>query len=111
MRGAEEGERLVARLVAAVGVEGFLDGDNLVEVARQEEPLPPGLEPVRVLTQALRRVLLRVNRNGDHTHAREVCAELLLCRRESPAHYRTDGRAGGEDELQEDWPVVLQRGG
>src|SRR5882757_2715687 len=77
-RCAQQCERRVAHLVAAVGAEGLLGGEAVMKCAGVVLPLRPGVKLVRVGAQALRRIMLRVDRNRHHVHAAVFRPELAL---------------------------------
>src|SRR5260370_32259297 len=60
-RCAQQCERSVAHLVAAVGTEGLLGGEAVMKCAGVVLPLRPGVKLVRVGAQALRRSMLPVD--------------------------------------------------
>src|SRR5256714_6544237 len=84
-RCAQQRERRVAHLVAAVGTEGLLGGEAVMKCAGVVLPLRPGVKLVRVGAQALRRIMLRVDRNRHHVHAAVFGPEPALKLREGLA--------------------------
>ena len=106
--GADERDRRVVHLVAAVGLEGPLHGDARLGGARVVPPLRTGVELLGVLGQARRRVLLRVDGDRHEVHLVALGAQLGLQLREDLAHHGADGRAGGEDEVEHDRAAVIE---
>src|SRR6266403_2782278 len=84
-RCAQQCERRVTHLVAAVGTEGLLGGEAVMQCAGVVLPLRPGVKLVRVGAQALRRIMLRGERNRHHVHAAVCRPELALKLREGLA--------------------------
>src|SRR4029077_16040031 len=97
-RRAQQCEWRVAHLVAAVGTEGLLRGEAVPKRTGVELPTRPGVKLLRVSAQALRRVVLRVDRNRHQVQA-IIRRQLALQRCESLAGERARRFAGGEDEI------------
>src|SRR5438046_10387448 len=68
-RCAQQCERRVAHLVAAVGAEGLLSGEAVTKCAGVVLPLRPGVKLDRVGAHALRSIMLRVAPTPPHGHA------------------------------------------
>src|SRR6476646_9937176 len=95
---AQQCERRVAHLVAAVGTEGLLRGEAVLKRTGVELPTRPGVKLLRISAQALRGIVLGVDRNRHHVQA-IIRRQLALQRCESLAGERTGRFAGGEDEI------------
>src|SRR4029077_14151119 len=76
----------------------LLRGEAVPKRTGVELPTRPGVKLLRVSAQALRRVVLRVDRNRHQVQA-IIRRQLALQRCESLAGERSRRFAGGEDEI------------
>lgn len=97
---AQEGEGFMVHLVTAVGIEHFLGGNDVSEVAGQKLPTGFCLDSRGVFFQLLRCILFRID--GDRAHPYILCftARFTLHLGKSCAEHRAYRSAGCEDEIQ-----------
>jgi len=110
-RCAHEGERLVIHLVTAIRLERFLNPNDVLNIAREEDPLIARFESRGVFPETGGRVVLGVDRNGNHAHLIQLRTEPFLRRRKRGGHNWTHSRASGENELEDGGTLVIQERG
>src|SRR5207244_1893142 len=71
-------------------------------------PLRTGVKPVRVFGEASGGVLLRIDRDRHQVHLGRLGPELALELLQRAAGERADRRAGGENEVEEHRPSVIE---
>jgi hypothetical protein len=105
---ADQKRRRMGLAARGEDAEGLEEAVDLRLVAGHQRPTGAGVELFAPGIETLRRVGSGIDADGDQRHI--AVAEEPLHAREGRPHRRTDGRAGGEDEVHDHHAVLDQVG-